>query len=205
VNLLGGVGRRLLGLVPCLVLAFALSACEFVGGDDSGVGGFDRTPIAQVRMLASVDDDGTLTIVEQAPVSGRIADPSLLPVGPVQQLRDIFDYGLVSDRSYQLLLTPTVEAQQDADLGDGQYSILYLHDPETDLPANGFPERGIDPERLLNCVRDTFDTATRFNALVAGVDDGADAIWDCRVFYVCQAVISSTGGCSRRRQTRRAM
>lgn len=131
-------------------------------------------------MLASIDDDGTLTIVEQAPVNGSIADPSLPPVGPVQHLRDIFDYRLESNRAYQMLLTPTVEAQQDSDLGDGQYSILYLHDPETDLPANRFPEREVDPERLLNCLLDTFDTATRFDALVAAIDAGADRIWDCR-------------------------
>jgi hypothetical protein len=118
--------------------------------------------------------------VEQAPVNGSIADPSLLPVGPVQHLRDIFGYRLESSRAYQMLLTPTVEAQQDPDLGAGQYSVLYLHDPDSDLPANRFPERGVDAERLLDCLRDTFDTATRFDALVAAVDAGAGPIWDCR-------------------------
>lgn len=156
-----------------------LSACAFLGGDDSGIGGFDRITISQVAALASVDDDGSLTIIEQEPVNGTIAHPELHPAGPVRHLRDPYDYRLERDRVYLMLLTPTIEVQQDSDLGPGQYTVLYLHDPESDLPAGRFPTRGIDPETYLDCIRTNADTTTRFDGLVTAVDAGSDPLWDC--------------------------
>lgn len=151
-----------------------VAACD-IPTDDSGIGGFDRTPTAQVAALASIDGDGNLIIVEQEPVNGRVGDPSLPPAGPVRHLRDPLDYRLDSDRVYLMLLAPAVEAHQDPDLGPGQYTVLYLHDPDTDLPAGRFPERGVDPEAYLDCIRTNFGTATRFDGLVAAVNESTNS------------------------------
>ena len=173
--------RRRAALLAALVMT--LAACGFIGGDDSGIGGFDRITTAQVAMLGSIDGDGTLTILEQQPVNGIVGDPTRPPAGPVQHLRDPFDYRLEHDRVYLMLLAPTVEAQQDTDLGSGQYTVLYLHDPDTDLPAGRFPDREIQPDQrpedYLDCIRADFDAPTRFDGLVAAVDAGGDPLWDC--------------------------
>ncbi len=160
-----------------------LAGCGLLGGDDSGIGGLDRVTTARFAVLASIDADGGLTIIDEQPVDGQVGDPSLPPAGPVRHLRDPYDYRLEPDRRYLMLLAPTVEYYQDAELGPGQYTVLYLHDPDTDLPAGRFPERAIQPdqrpETYLDCLRANFDTATRFEGLVAAVDAGGDPLWDC--------------------------
>lgn len=160
-----------------VALTVLLTACV-IHVDDSGIGGFDRISTAQVAALASIDGDGNLTIIEQEPVNGLVGDASLPPAGPVRHLNDPFDYRLDSDRQYLMLLAPSVEAHQDPDLGPGQYSVLYLHDPDTDLPAGRFPERGLDSEAYLDCVRTNLGTTTRFDALVAAVNASTNSLDD---------------------------
>jgi hypothetical protein len=105
------------------------------------------TLTVMLSACAFIDDDRNLTIVEQQPVSGRVGDRSLPPAGPVRHLRDPFDYRLASNREYLMLLAPAVETHQDSELGQGRYSVMYLHDPASDLPAGRFPDSKISPDQ----------------------------------------------------------
>lgn len=172
---------RIVGVALLLVLT--TGGCVF-SGDRSGIGSFDRTGTTQYAVVATVDENGVLTISEQRKVNGRTRDPSTADVGPPRILRDPFGYEPTPGTTYEMLLSTAVAAHQDPDAGTGQYSLTYLHDPQTDLPSDSVPsggiEGGLNPEEFLDCVREEADVETRFEAIIAAIEDSDDLL-----FYRC--------------------
>lgn len=163
------MGRRRLGLAIFLVILTA------AGCDSDGIGPFSRTTGATVAVLGSVSEDGLLTVEEIQPfVEG--SDPLIV--------RDPFELEPEPDRSYWILLSPSVQVHRDPDRGRGQFSMLYLHDPVTDLPADSFPngqtDGGRSPGQFLDCLRENDDgAASRFDALARAVQVGFDELAAC--------------------------
>lgn len=170
------------------VLAVLMSAA--VACDSSGLGGFSRVRTARLAVLASVDSDDRLHIIEEIPIGNAIQGPhrpeSLAGTGSdgPRTLNDPFDYEPAINQVYWMVLSPSVTSHQNPEAGEGQYSVLYLHDPDTDLPDNSFPswdiQGDISPHELLDCMRTEAGTETRFTALIAGIES-----LDWELFYTC--------------------
>ena len=166
------VRTNLVRLRSTTAVALTMSSCT--GGDTSGIGAFDRTFTTKLAVLASVDEDGQLTIQSERTIDTPAVETALAEPGDPTILRDPFDYRPDAGVAYFMLLAPAVEAFRDPQLGDDQYSLLYLHDLDSDSPADSFPTRrtesGKSPVEFLDCLQEVTNENSRTDALVAAID-----------------------------------